>query len=104
MHPNEYRSTRKSGTGGRQQKAREVFARVVTTGQADTSSWLGLAFACAHLGDNAARLAAIDKSLDPEPQNIGAIIFKADHLEQQGESRQVLGLYERVLRLAARAQ
>ncbi len=104
MHPNEYRSTRKSGTGGRQQKAREVFARVVTTEQADTSSWLGLAFACAQLGDNAARLAAADKSLHPEPRNIGAIIFKADHLGQQGESTEALELYERVLRLAVRAQ
>ncbi len=90
--------------GGRQQKAREVFARVVTMGQTDTSCWLGLAFACAQLSDNAATLAAVDKSRGLEPRNIGAIIFKADHLGQQGESTEALELYERVLRLAARAQ
>jgi aspartate beta-hydroxylase len=87
---------------GDSEKAREVFERVVATGQADTSSWLGLAFACAQLGDNAATETAVNKSLALEPRNIRAIIFKADHLEKQGESRQALELYQHALRLAAK--
>ena len=90
IYLNEYRNTRKSGNGRcrrligrRQQKAREVFEGIVTTGQADTSSWLALAFACAQLGNNEATLVAVDRSLDLERGNIRAIIFKADQLEQQ---------------------
>ncbi len=82
-------------------KAREVFERVVSTGQASASSWLGLAIACAQLGDNVATLTAVEKSLELEPQNIRAIIFKADHLEKQGESRQALEYYGNALRLAS---
>ena len=88
---------------GDSKKAREVFERVVATDKADTSSWLGLAFACAQLGDNSATLAAVNKSLELDPRNIRAIIFKADHLEHQGESRQALERYEHALRLAAKA-
>jgi tetratricopeptide (TPR) repeat protein len=85
-------------------KAREVFERVVSMGQANASSWLGLAFACAQLGDNAATLAAVDKSLKLEPQNIRAIIFKADHLEKLGESRQAVESYGLALQLAGQAE
>lgn len=88
---------------GDSKKAREVFERVVASGQADTSSWLGLAFACAQLGDNTATLDAVNKALELEPRNIRAIIFKADHLENQGETRQALELYQHALRLAAKA-
>lgn len=88
---------------GDSKKAREVFERVVATGQADTSSWLGLAFACAQLGDNTATLTAVNKSLEVEPRNIRALIFKADHLEHRGESGQALDLYRHALKLAVKA-
>ena len=88
---------------GDSKKAREVFERVVAAGQADTSSWLGLAFACAQLGDNSATLDAVNKSLEMEPRNIRAIIFKADHLERQSESEQALELYQQALKLAVKA-
>ncbi len=88
---------------GDSKKAREVFEHVVATGHADTSSWLGLAFACAQLGDNTATLDAVNKSLEMEPRNIRAIIFKADHLERQDESEQALELYERALKQAVKA-
>ena len=81
-------------------KAREVFERIVSMGQATSSTWLGLAFAHAQLGDNAATLAAVNQSLELEPQNIRAIIFKADYLEQQGESRSAVECYAQALRLA----
>jgi aspartate beta-hydroxylase len=82
-------------------KAREAFERVVSMGQAGVSTWLGLAFACAQLGDNTATLAALDKSLELEPQNIRAIIFKADHLQLYGESRKAVESYGQALRLAS---
>jgi aspartyl/asparaginyl beta-hydroxylase (cupin superfamily) len=88
---------------GNAKKAREVFERVVAAEQADTTSWLGLAFACAQLGDESATLGAVNKALELEPQNLRAIIFKADHLENHGESGQALEFYQHALRLAAKA-
>ena len=85
-------------------KAREIFERIVSMGQPKASSWLGLAFACAQLGDNAATLVAVDKSLELEPQDIRAIIFKADHLQQQNESNQAVEFYGRALQLAGQAE
>ncbi len=88
---------------GDNKKAREVFERVVAMEHADTSSWLGLAFACAQLGDNSATLEAVNKSLELEPRNIRALIFKADHLERQGKSEQALELYQQALKQAVKA-
>ncbi len=85
-------------------KAREIFERIVSMRQPKASSWLGLAFACAQLGDNAATLVAVDKSLELEPQDIRAIIFKADHLQQQNESNQAVEFYGRALQLAGQAE
>lgn len=85
---------------GDSKKARDVFEHIVSLGQATASTWLGLALACAQLGDNATTLAAVNKSLELEPQNIRAIIFKADHLEQHGESRSAVECYAQALRLA----
>ena len=85
-------------------KAREIYERIVSMGQPKASSWLGLAFACAQLGDNAATLVAVDKSLALEPQDIRAIIFKADHLQQQGDSTQAVEFYGRALQLAGQAE
>jgi len=88
---------------GDSQKAREIFERVVATGDADTASWLGLAFACAQLSDNTATLDAVDKALALEPGNLRAIIFKADHLENNGEPDEALRFYQHALRLAAKS-
>ena len=87
---------------GDSQKAREIFERVVATGDADTASWLGLAFACAQLGDNTATLDAVDKALALEPGNLRAIIFKADHLENNSEPDEALKLYQHALRLGTK--
>jgi aspartyl/asparaginyl beta-hydroxylase (cupin superfamily) len=89
---------------GDSKKAREIFERVAAGGQADSSNWLGLAFACAQLGDNAATFDAVNKSLELDPDNIRAIIFKADHLEHQGESGQALAFYRRALKLSAKLE
>jgi len=88
---------------GDSKKAREVFEHVVASGDADAASWLGLAFACAQLGDDTATLKAVDKALKLEPGNLRAIIFKADHLENYGSSEEALKFYRHALRLAAKA-
>ena len=67
---------------GNSKKAREVFERVVAAGETDTSSWLGLAFACAQLGDDKATIDAVNKALELEPR------FGYDALfVPEGESR-----------------
>lgn len=74
-------------------KARESFERIVASGQADAATYLGLAFACRSIGDRAAALAAVDKVLAVEPRNLRALIFKADHLAESGDSRGASSFY-----------
>jgi aspartyl/asparaginyl beta-hydroxylase (cupin superfamily) len=88
---------------GDSKRAREVFERVVASADADAASWLGLAFACAQLGDDTATLKAVDKALELEPGNLRAIIFKADHLENNAEPDEALKFYQHALRLGAKA-
>jgi aspartyl/asparaginyl beta-hydroxylase (cupin superfamily) len=83
-------------------QARGLFEKIVHFPEADPSAWLGLAFACAHQGDNEAALAAVDRLLELEPENIRGNIFKGDHLEHTGDTRGALQYYQIALRLAAR--
>jgi aspartyl/asparaginyl beta-hydroxylase (cupin superfamily) len=82
-------------------KARDLFEKVVASGLADTSVWLGLAFACAQSGDKSRTLDAINTSIELDPQNLRAIIFKADHLLHTGDSRSAIDVYQQALQLAA---
>jgi len=88
---------------GNNRRARDLFERIVHFPEADASVWLGLAFACARLGDNEATLTAVDKSLELEPENVRANIFKGDHLDHIGKSRRALQFYQVAMRVAARA-
>lgn len=90
-------SALQSGDAGR---ARSGFDDIIATGQADTMHWLGMAFACARLGDNAGALSAVDKSLELGPRNLRAVLLKADLLTRQGESRPALQHYKYALKLA----
>ncbi len=83
-------------------QARGLFEKIVHFPEADPSAWLGLAFACAHQDDNEAALAAVDRLLELEPENIRGNIFKGDHLERMGDSRGALQYYQLALRLAVR--
>jgi aspartyl/asparaginyl beta-hydroxylase (cupin superfamily) len=82
-------------------QARGLFEKIVHFPEADPSAWLGLAFACAHQGDNEAALVAVDRLLEQEPENIRGNIFKGDHLEHTGDPRGALQYYQFALRLAA---
>ena len=84
-------------------KARDVFDRIIATGQTDATTWLGMAHACSQLGDEQATLAAVDKSLEADSGNLRALLFKAEHLEQYDESRQALEYYQHALALARNA-
>jgi len=83
--------------------ARETFERVIAAGHGDTSVWLGLAFACARLKDEAATLDAVDRSLALEPRNLRAVLFKAEYLERQSRGGQALEYFQRALKLATHA-
>jgi aspartyl/asparaginyl beta-hydroxylase (cupin superfamily) len=83
-------------------QARGLFEKIVHFPEADPSAWLGLAFACAHQGDNDAALAAVDNLLGIEPENIRGNIFKGDHLEHTGNTRGALRYYQIALQLGAR--
>ncbi|MEO8304255.1 MAG: aspartyl/asparaginyl beta-hydroxylase domain-containing protein [Betaproteobacteria bacterium] len=80
--------------------ARESFETIAKAGIADASSWLGLAFACRGLGDKAAALAAVDRSLSLEPRNLRALILKADHLAESGDARGASSFYQFALQAA----
>jgi aspartyl/asparaginyl beta-hydroxylase (cupin superfamily) len=84
-------------------QARRLFEQIVTFPESDPTAWLGLAFACAQQNDSDAALAAVDRLLELEPDNIRGNIFKGDHLEHTGDSRAAIQYYQGALRLAARA-
>lgn len=67
------------------------------------SAWLGLAYSCASLGDDAAAAKAVDRALMLEPRDPRALLFKADWLVRTGASRKSLGYYDQALRAAAGA-
>ena len=84
-------------------QARGLFEQIVQFPDADPTAWLGLAFACAHQNDGDAALAAVDRLLELEPDNIRGNIFKADHLEHTGDSRAAMEYYRIALRLSSRS-
>jgi aspartate beta-hydroxylase len=84
-------------------KAKSGFEQIIATGKADTAHWLGLAYACSRLGDNAKALTAVDKSLELESRNLRAVLLKAELLTQKGQSRPALKHYQYAMKLAANA-
>jgi aspartyl/asparaginyl beta-hydroxylase (cupin superfamily) len=86
---------------GRQ--ARGLLETITASGRADSSHWLGLAYACSQLGDTPGALAAVDRSLELDPRNLRAVIVKADCLAGLGKAGQSLEVYRYALRLAAGA-
>ena len=85
---------------GRNQEARALFERLISSGRADATIILGLAHACFRLEDKPSALSAIDSALEAEPANLRALLFKADFLEHDGQSRAALEYYQHALALA----
>jgi aspartate beta-hydroxylase len=80
--------------------ARASFERIVGAGSADAACYIGLAYACRDLNDAAGVDAALDKALELEPQNLGALILKADHLAALGDARSAASFYRHAIRVA----
>lgn len=68
---------------GNRSGARDCFARVIASGQANAPIWLSYAQSCE---DQAEQLRAIDSALALEPRNLRALLMKADLLARQGDS------------------
>jgi aspartate beta-hydroxylase len=81
-------------------RARQLFEQIIVAGAADASAFLGLAYACRRLNDGPATIAALDNVLALEPQNLRALIFKADHLAAAGDERSAVSFYLAVVRVA----
>lgn len=84
-------------------RARDGFERIVAAGQADTMHWLGLGLARSRLGDTEQALAALDRSLELGPQNLRAVLLKADLLARQGHSHAAFQHYKHGLQMAGNA-
>lgn len=89
---------------GDSNKAKSAFEQIVASGKADASHWLGLAYTCSQLGESATTLTAVNKALELEPQNLRAVILKADYLAHLRKSGQSLKFYKYALKLAANAK
>jgi aspartyl/asparaginyl beta-hydroxylase (cupin superfamily)/Tfp pilus assembly protein PilF len=81
--------------------AKSLFEQITSSGRGDASHWMGLAYATSRLGDPDTALKSVDRALELHPQNLRAILLKADLLKQAGKSRQYLNYYVHALKLAA---
>lgn len=84
--------------GGDPAKAAEGFQRIADLGRADASIWVALAMARRDLGDDTARIAAIDQALTLDSRNIRARILKGDWFAEQGDTRAASSFYVSVAR------
>ena len=80
-----------------------MFEALAGQGAGAATAWLGLAYSCSGLGDEEAASSAVDRALALEPQNLRALLFKADRLAAGGIPRKSLAIYDRALRVAAAA-
>jgi len=85
---------------GDARKARESFERIVATGQADASAYLGLAHACASLKDHSAALTAVNRALALEPRNLRALVMMGDCLATAGDDRAAASHYRAAVNAA----
>ena len=86
---------------GRDQEARASFEELIAEIGLDATGWLAYAHCCFRLEDPDAAINALDRSLDLEPNNLRALLLKADCLEESGESRQAMEYYQACLGLTS---
>jgi aspartyl/asparaginyl beta-hydroxylase (cupin superfamily) len=80
--------------------ARAAFSDAVAADARNLDAWLGLAFACAKLGDDTATLAAVDRALQIDPRHLRALVFKADHLVSTARHGPAVAFYRAALHVA----
>ena len=83
--------------------ARETFEQITTSAHADAFSFVGLAYSCRNMRDQAATLAAVDRALALEPRNLRALLLKADYLAESGDARAASSFYAFAIRSAPSA-
>jgi aspartyl/asparaginyl beta-hydroxylase (cupin superfamily) len=81
-------------------ESRQFFERLIAGGQGDATAYLGLATACARLGDHHAAITAADRLLTLQPRNVRALILKADQLAALGDVRAASAFYRSVVDFA----
>jgi aspartate beta-hydroxylase len=91
----------RSGDPGR---ARALFDEVIAGGGADGAVWLGQALACRALGDNEAKLAALDEALTLNPRDLRALAMKGDHYAEAGDARAAAAFYRAMVNVAPPAE
>ncbi len=85
---------------GNPQQARACFEKLVEARYADASIFLALAYACKSMQDATAAAGAIDNVLLLEPQNLRALLFKADQLAEAGDRRAASAFYVAAIKAA----
>ena len=81
--------------------ARVAFEKILAADLADASICLALAYACRGLQDTVGAIDAVNRALQHEPQNLRALIFKADALTQIGDARAAAAFYRAAVKLAS---
>ena len=102
--PNDPRSLMQQGTealrDGDAQRARSLYEKITESNGKNALAWLGVALACRDLGDDEAKLAALEKSLSIEPRNPRALILQADHYDALGDQRAASSFYLKAVNVA----
>jgi aspartyl/asparaginyl beta-hydroxylase (cupin superfamily) len=81
-------------------EARDTLERIAAAGLADASTHLGLAYAAAMLEDVAAAQSHADATLEIEPQNLRALMLKADLFHVAGNGPAAATFYRAALKAA----
>lgn len=77
--------------------------QLIVANRADASAWLVMAHARAILGDQVGKIAALDRALELDPNDLRALLAKADHLMSAGDARAASAYYSAALRYLPRA-
>ena len=80
--------------------AREHLLQALESGRSDAPVLLGLAYASLALHDDEIKVAAIERLLAIEPQNIRGLILRADHEGKRGDIRAAVSFYQAALKSA----
>ena len=77
--------------------ARAALEQLLMARPGDVGAAFGLAIACRALGDDHAKLAALDRALRSDPRHLLALMMKGDHFDQAGDGRGAQAFYQAVL-------
>ena len=73
--------------------ARAAFQRAVDADGSEPQQWINLALACQQLKDEAAEESALQHALTRDPQDLVALILRANLLERQGKTHRAASVY-----------